>query len=116
MEEGQIPDEDVVVDVNEECEDLYGDLYDDQGGEGETLLKEKVRQLEEKLKATEEENSENKRKLEEVETEVEKLREQNSTLTRNISCLFKTAKQDATRRDSEIKDMRVKLSASLTCE
>uniref|UniRef100_A0A7S0MYF2 Uncharacterized protein n=1 Tax=Pyramimonas obovata TaxID=1411642 RepID=A0A7S0MYF2_9CHLO len=118
-EPGQIPDdEDVSVDVNEneDCEDLYGDLYDDQGREGETLLKEKVRQLEAKFQSADKERSSIKRKLQEVETEVEQLREQNNTLTRNISCIYKTAKNDAARRDSEIKEMRIKLSACLACE
>mmetsp|Transcript_30554 Transcript_30554/g.51484 ORF Transcript_30554/g.51484 Transcript_30554/m.51484 type:complete len:133 (-) Transcript_30554:172-570(-) len=117
MEDGQIPDdEDISVDVNPACdEDLYGDLYDDEGGEGETLLKEKNRQLEEKVRESEKEIGEKKEKIEELDSQVERLQEENSTLIRNISCLYKTAKKDASRRDAEVKEMRKKLTASLTC-
>ena len=71
--------------------DLYSDLVEDCGAKGETLVRTQNVALRERVKMHEDEILRLKLQLQETGEENTRLREENSTLEKNISCLYKTA-------------------------
>jgi septal ring factor EnvC (AmiA/AmiB activator) len=71
--------------------DLYSDLVENCGAKGETLVRTQNAVLRERVKVQEDEILRLKLQLQETGEENARLREENSTLEKNISCLYKTA-------------------------
>jgi|MDSW01.2.fsa_nt_gb predicted RNase H-like nuclease (RuvC/YqgF family) len=72
-------------------EDLYSDLIEITGASGETLVRTQNMALRKKVKLYEEEIAWLKSRLRRDEQSQVHLRKENSTLERNISCLYNTA-------------------------
>ncbi|KAK3258018.1 hypothetical protein CYMTET_32919 [Cymbomonas tetramitiformis] len=90
-----------------EDEDLYGDLYN-ESGEGDTLLTVKNTELKESLEKTQAVVTELTAKTTSLEEQVTILTEERTTLVRNISCLFKTAKEEISRKEDLISELQKK--------
>mmetsp|Transcript_4181 Transcript_4181/g.11794 ORF Transcript_4181/g.11794 Transcript_4181/m.11794 type:complete len:100 (+) Transcript_4181:145-444(+) len=90
-------------------DDLYGDIYG-KYGESEKLLSARVAELEEKLLANEASIAEKDKEVLEVKAENARLIEQNKTLIRNISCLYRTAVEEINRKDILMNDIRTQQS------
>jgi hypothetical protein len=58
------------------------------------------------LMKLEEENSTYKRVISKMEIQMKQLKAENDVLKKNISCLFKTAKEELERKDSEIDSLK----------
>ncbi|GAB4816675.1 hypothetical protein N2152v2_003721 [Parachlorella kessleri] len=85
---------------------LYADLYDEEGGPRETLLKTQVAELQDRVQQQEQELLQLRGQVEELQQQNEELEQQRSTLATNISSLYKTAKLELQRKDAEIKELR----------
>jgi len=71
--------------------DLYSDLVEDCGAKGETLVRTQNVALRERVKMHEDEILRLKLQLQGTREENARLKAENSTLDKNISCLYKTA-------------------------
>mmetsp|Transcript_17309 Transcript_17309/g.23915 ORF Transcript_17309/g.23915 Transcript_17309/m.23915 type:complete len:130 (+) Transcript_17309:253-642(+) len=94
---------------NENEEDIYDDLFT-ENGEGETLLRERIKQLEEALKTSTNENENLKESVKDLESEVSRLSEEREILVTNLSCIFKTARSETLRKDRTIAELRRELA------
>lgn len=79
------------ADITDKSGDLYSDLVEDCGAKGETLVRTQNAALRERVKTHEDEILRLKLQLQETGEENARLRDENSTLEKNISCLYKTA-------------------------
>lgn len=93
-----------------EDDDLYGDLLTGHTEEGQGHYRAKAEELTSKLQATEEQMQQLQTQLETTQAEQARLVKERETLVRNISCLFKTAQLEIQRKDSELKQLRDRLS------
>lgn len=71
--------------------DLYSDLVEECGGNGETLVRTQNIALRERIRKHEDEILGLRLQLRDVEEANVRLKEENLTLEKNISCLYKTA-------------------------
>ena len=74
-------------------EDLYGDLEDTKRA---SAVKNRPPSIE-------------SRKLDELQKELEKVRQENESLKRNIGTLFRTARTEIQRKDAKIEDLMERL-------
>ena len=109
----------------EEEEDLYGDVIrvnetkEEKGGNARAdadAAAAAVSGKEEDAKLTQEEENGGRRgdvlqltrKLAEAEEEIAKMRAERNILVKNMSCIFKTAREEIARKDAIIDDLRKK--------
>jgi hypothetical protein len=71
--------------------DLYGDLVEDSGGTGETLVRTQNAALRERVTQQDDELLSLKGRLRDLEETNTRVQDENLTLEKNISCLYKTA-------------------------
>ncbi|KAK9865645.1 hypothetical protein WJX84_004069 [Apatococcus fuscideae] len=90
-------------------DDLYGDLVPGSFP-ADTGLQDKIQELTEQTQQQAARILELQAELEERTQERDQLTEEKTILSRNISCLFKTAQLEIDRKDAEIKKMRARLA------
>jgi len=71
--------------------DLYSDLVGDSGGVGDTVIRTQNAALKQRVREQGEEIKKLAKQVSDSVVLVAKLREENETLERNISCLYRTA-------------------------
>ncbi|KAH7276609.1 hypothetical protein KP509_39G014500 [Ceratopteris richardii] len=84
---------------------LYDDLFEDLE-DGRAIIKTSLHELEDRIKDLSNEAEELKAQVRNLQQENEGLSKQNEILTRNISCLFKTAQMEISRKDKQIKALQ----------
>lgn len=93
-----------------EDDDLYGDLVTGHTEEGQGHYRAAAEELTSKLQAKEEQMQQLQTQFEKSQAENANLTKERETLVRNISCLFKTAQLEIQRKDSELKQLKDRLS------
>lgn len=78
--------------------DLYGDLVGDTGG-GDTVLRTQNSQLKERIREMDLELKKLTKRVYDGDEMIGKLKAENATLERNISCLYRTALAEIGRKD-----------------
>ena len=80
-------------------DDLYADLVGESGAAGDTVIRTQNAALKQRVREQDEALRKLAKQLRDSETLVASLRAENETLERNISCLYRTAVLEISRKD-----------------
>ena len=80
-------------------DDLYADLVGESGAAGDTVIRTQNAALKQRVREQDEALQKLAKQLRDSETLVASLRAENETLERNISCLYRTAVLEISRKD-----------------
>ncbi|MCO5573283.1 hypothetical protein L7F22_027052 [Adiantum nelumboides] len=85
---------------------LYEDLFEDLE-DGRAIIKTSVHEMEERIKELRNEADQLSLRVRNLQEQNDKLVKQNEVLTRNISCLFKTAQMEIACKDKQIRSLQL---------